>query len=130
MPAYSDELLRLAETTPHTIPGGAAVAERANRLCGDRVVVSPRLENGVVVELRWQAEGCAILKAGATYLARSIAGKDVRSALAWIAEFRHSFDSEGAHLPGPLAPVYALPARYRCALLPFEACEDFLRQRL
>ncbi len=130
MPTYSDELLRLAEVVPAPIPEGAAVVERANRLCGDRVVVSPEIQGNVVVALRWHSEGCAILKAGAAYLARGIRGKDTTTALAWITEFKDSFNSEAAHLPGAMAAVYGLPARYKCALLPFEACEDFLRQRL
>ncbi len=130
MPTYSDELLRLAEVDPTPIPAGAAVTERANRLCGDRVVVSPEIHDGMVVALRWHSEGCAILKAGAAYLARGIRGKSVPAALAWMTEFKDSFNSEAAHLPGAMAAVYKLPARYRCALLPFEACEDFLRQRL
>lgn len=130
MPTYSDELLRLAEVDPTPIPEGAAVVERANRLCGDRVVVSPDMQNGTIVALRWHSEGCAILKAAAAYLARGIRDKDVPSALAWISGYKESFNSEAAHLPGAMAAVYTLPARYRCALLPFEACEDFLRQRL
>ncbi|GAB4426301.1 MAG: hypothetical protein OHK0011_07790 [Turneriella sp.] len=130
MPTYSDELLRLAGVTPTPIPEGAAVVERANRLCGDRIIVSPRIENGTVAELRWHSEGCAILKAAAAWLARGVQDKDIASALAWITEFKNSFNSEAAHLPGAMAAVYKLPARYRCALLPFEACEDFLRQRL
>ncbi len=130
MPTYSDELLRLAEVTPTPIPEGAAVTERANRLCGDRVVVSPEIEGNVVIALRWHSEGCAILKAAAAYLARGIREKDVAAALSWIADFKHSFDAEESHLPGAMAAVYKLPARYKCALLPFEACEDFLRHRL
>lgn len=130
MPTYSDELLRLAEVDPTPIPEGAAVVERANRLCGDRVLVSPDIQDKTIISLRWHAEGCAILKAAAAYLARGIRGKDIESALAWITEFKESFSSEAEHLPGAMAAVYKLPARYRCALLPFEACEDFLRQRL
>lgn len=129
MPTYSDELLRLAEVAPTPIPEGAAVMERANRLCGDRVVVSPEIDDGIVVALRWHSEGCVILKAAATYLARGIRGQSVAAALAWISKFKNSFNSEVAHLPGAMAGVYKLPARYRCALLPFEACENFLRDR-
>jgi NifU-like protein involved in Fe-S cluster formation len=130
MPTYPDELLRLAEVDPTPIPAGAAVTERANRLCGDRVVVSPEIHDGMVVALRWHSEGCVILKAGAAYLARGISGKSVTDGLAWITQFTDSFKSEAAHLPGAMAAVYKLPARYKCALLPFEACENFLRQRL
>jgi nitrogen fixation NifU-like protein len=129
MPTYSDELLRLAEITPTPIPEGALVVERANRLCGDRILVSPDIQDKTIVALRWHSEGCAILKAAAAYLARGIRNKDVESAITWITQFKDSFQNEATQLPGAMAAVYKLPARYRCALLPFEACEDFLRQR-
>lgn len=129
MPTYSDELLRLAEIAPTPIPEGATVVERANRLCGDRILLSPDIQEKTIVALRWHSEGCVILKAAAAYLARGIRDKDVESALAWITQFKNSFNSEATRLPGAMAAVYKLPARYRCALLPFEACEDFLRER-
>jgi nitrogen fixation NifU-like protein len=129
MPTYSDELLRLAEIAPTPIPEGAVVVERANRLCGDRILVSPDIQDKKIVALRWHSEGCAILKAAAAYLARGIRNKDVESAITWITQFKDSFQNEATQLPGAMAAVYKLPARYRCALLPFEACEDFLRQR-
>jgi NifU-like protein involved in Fe-S cluster formation len=92
-------------------------------------LLSPDIQEKTIIALRWHSEGCVILKAAAAYLARGIRDKDVESALAWITQFKNSFHSEATQLPGAMAAVYKLPARYRCALLPFEACEDFLRQR-
>lgn len=128
MSAYSRDLLELAAITPVAIPEGAAVTERANRLCGDKVAVSPDIRDGVIAELRWRSEGCAILKAGAAYLAELIRGKDIRSALDAIAAYKSSFAPGEKPASGPMAAAHSLPARYKCALLAFEACEDFLRQ--
>lgn len=128
MPTYSEELLRLAEIDARPIPAGIEGSERANRLCGDRVTVAPLIAQNHIQEMRWSAEGCAILKASAAFLAQSMRGKSAGEALAFIELFRDSFTAEDRHLPGPMAAVYRLPARYKCALLPFEACEDYLRK--
>lgn len=130
MPSYPESLLRLAEITPTPIPVGSPTKEIANPLCGDRIAVSAQITDGRVVDFFWQVEGCIILKASAAYLAHSIKGQELALALDWIFAFKNSFAPKAQHGQGPLAAVYRLPARYKCALLPFEACENFLRERI
>ncbi|HNN01854.1 MAG TPA: iron-sulfur cluster assembly scaffold protein, partial [Turneriella sp.] len=114
MPTYSDEILRLAELEPVVIPAGAQSSELVNRLCGDRVIVSPGIDHERITQLRWQVEGCAILRASAAYLARSLPGKTLGETKALIAAFRNSFTGDkGIFAASPLAPVYALPARFK-----------------
>lgn len=129
MPTYSEEILRLAERNVVPLVEGAPFTERANELCGDRICVSPEIADGIINTLHWKVDGCAILKASAAYLARSVGGKTPIEALNLISAFRTSFDDEQSEFrSGPLSAVYRLPARYKCALLPWQACEDFLRQ--
>lgn len=130
MPSYPENLLRLAEVIPAPLPEQAAATELANRLCGDRIALSIKLVDNRIAKMFWQVEGCVIIKASAAYLAHSIDGQEFAAALKWISEFKNSFAPEARRLESPLAAVYQLPARYKCALLPFEACENFLRERL
>ena len=128
MATYSDEILRLAEITPIAIPPGAERVELANQLCGDRVAVSLALHDGVIAWVGWESEGCAILRASAAYLSRTLNGKSLREAAEAAEQFQLSFEQDNAFRTGPLAPVYKLPARFKCALLPWQAFENLLRK--
>jgi len=128
MQTYSDELLRLAETTPIEIPDGVMASEHANKLCGDRIAVAPEIIGKHIHEVRWRVEGCAILKASAAFMARTLREQTLGDASAAIERFEKSFDEENEFRQSALAPVYRLPARYKCALLPWLALKDFLRE--
>ncbi|MCS6971876.1 MAG: iron-sulfur cluster assembly scaffold protein [Turneriella sp.] len=128
--SYPQTLLGLAATPANPIPEGITPAQRINRLCGDSASFYCAIEDGTIRGVHWHAEGCLIVRASAAWLAQNLAGKSVQAALDWISDFRNSFLPNGQRSEHPLAAVYALPARYKCALLPFEACEDFLRQLL
>ncbi|MBS0617420.1 MAG: iron-sulfur cluster assembly scaffold protein [Spirochaetes bacterium] len=128
MQTYSDELLRLAETTPIKIPVGVIVSEHANKLCGDRIAVAPAIIGNHIREIRWRVEGCAILKASAAFMARTLKEQSLNAAYVAIERFEKSFDEENDLRQSALAPIYRLPARYKCALLPWLALKDFLRE--
>jgi|JI8StandDraft_1071087.scaffolds.fasta_scaffold37192_2 nitrogen fixation NifU-like protein len=131
MPTYSEDILRLAEANVIPLVTGEPRFELANRLCGDRITIGADIRQGCVHEIHWQIEGCAILKASAAHLARTLRGNSLAEGLENISAFMRSFEAGGVASPqGPMAAVYSLPARYKCALLPWQACENFLRERL
>lgn len=55
--------------------------ELANRLCGDRITIGADIRQGCVHEIHWQIEGCAILKASAAHLARTLRGNSLAEGL-------------------------------------------------
>lgn len=128
MPTYSEDILRLAETTPITIHEASPSAELANRLCGDRVTLGINLDADAIRQIEWRVEGCAILKASVAYLARNLRGKEIAQARNIAQRFAESFEKENEFRSGPLGAVYNLPARYKCALLPWQAFENLLRE--
>src|SRR5215469_14584551 len=65
-------------------------ARRDNPLCGDRVTIDVRLENGKIAELAHQVRGCLLCQASASALASVAVGKDA----AGIESIRH--DAERA----------------------------------
>ena len=128
MKTYSDEILRLAELKPIPIREGEPHTDLANRLCGDRISVSLTLNGENIEAMRWHAEGCAILCASAAYAAQLLPGKKYEEGLHLIQDFFSSFDQQNEFCEGALAAVYTLPGRYKCALLPWQAAENFLRE--
>ena len=59
----------------------ARKAEGYNPLCGDRLTVYLRVDDGVIKEATFQGSGCAISKASASLMTESVKGKTVAVAL-------------------------------------------------
>ena len=57
-----------------------AVAEDVNPLCGDRVRVSVRVEDGAVVEARFTGDSCAICTASADVVTELATGRSTAAA--------------------------------------------------
>ncbi|MGH7325154.1 MAG: iron-sulfur cluster assembly scaffold protein [Candidatus Rokuibacteriota bacterium] len=57
------------------LPGATAVAEDVNPLCGDRVRLMLRIENGTIAAARFLGDSCAICTASADVLAELIEGR-------------------------------------------------------
>jgi len=100
-------------------------AEGFNPLCGDRVIVFVRLDDGVITDVSFQGSGCAISKASASLMTESVKGKTVADAAALFERFQQMIT---APLDAPterlgklnvLAGVRQFPIRVKCASLPW-----------
>jgi nitrogen fixation NifU-like protein len=85
-------------------------AEEYNPLCGDRVIVEARLEEGRLVEVRFSGRGCALCLGAASILTETIQGRTLDE-LAGL-------DQE-AFLDVLQSAIR--PARLKCALLAWMA---------
>ena len=97
-----------------------------NPLCGDRIQLDLRVEDGKVEEIGHKTRGCILTQAGASLIARLAPGHDARA----LAEFEAA---ARAVLAGPsdlppewaelevFAPVRTVRSRQDCVLLPFRA---------
>jgi nitrogen fixation NifU-like protein len=104
-------------------------ARRDNPLCGDRVTIDVKVEDGKIAELAHQVRGCLLCQASAAALASTAVGRDA----AGIAELRHDAEraigreAGKAHDPfDAFEPVANHKSRHDCVLLPFEALKDAL----
>lgn len=102
------------------------VAEGHNPLCGDRVTVYVFLENGLIKDLSFQGEGCAISKASASLMTETLKGKTKAEAEVIFNKFREMVTTGEANLDelgklGVFAGVNKFPARVKCAILPWHA---------
>jgi nitrogen fixation protein NifU and related proteins len=62
------------------LPNATAVAEDVNPLCGDRVRVSVRVEDGMVAEARFTGDSCAICTASADVVTELATGRSTAAA--------------------------------------------------
>jgi nitrogen fixation NifU-like protein len=109
-----------------TIEGGRH-AEGYNPLCGDRLTVYLRLENGRIIDVSFEGSGCAISRASASLMTDSVKGKTVGEAEALFERF-HEMITKAPDEPvddlGKLSVfsgVRQFPLRVKCASLPWHA---------
>jgi len=98
-------------------------ADGHNPLCGDVVKVYLRVEDGVIEEISFQGEGCAICTASTSLMTESVKGMKVEEARERFTEFHEMLtgvaDEQGVEL-GKLQVfegVREYPVRVKCATL-------------
>ena len=101
---------RLEAPDPSSASGNVLTAEEYNPLCGDRVTIEALVEDGRVVEARFDGRGCALCMGAASILTEAVQGRSLDE-LQGLGqdEFLAELQSE------------VRPARLKCALLPWMA---------
>lgn len=124
-------------------PRNFRVMEDANRavdgfnpLCGDKITLYLKIENGVVADVSFQGQGCAISTASASLMTEIVKGKTE-------AEAEHLFETFHRITTGQddavsleelgklavLAGVRAYPARVKCATLAWHSLQAALKNQ-
>jgi nitrogen fixation NifU-like protein len=107
-------------------------ADGVNPLCGDKVRVFLVVDDGVVRDVKFSGEGCAISTASASLMTESIKGKTVEEAHALFKTFHALVMGEDEGEPVPLgkleafAGVREFPMRVKCATLAWHTLEAAL----
>jgi len=119
------------ELTPHSHH-----ADGHNPLCGDRLTVYLRVSDaGIIEEVSFLGDGCAISKASASMMTAAVKGKSLAEADTLFTEF-HDMSMgrldpvKDAHHLGKLtvfAGVRDLPARVKCATLSWHTLHAAMR---
>jgi nitrogen fixation NifU-like protein len=103
------------------LPKANRQAEGYNPLCGDHVTVYLQLEDGLIRDISFQGNGCAISKASASMMTAELKGKSESDAQRLFEEVHSMLTGEsGAESMGKLAilsGVCKFPARVKCASL-------------
>ena len=109
----------------HKIADADRTAQGYNPLCGDRVTVYVKFENGKVNDVSFEGSGCAISTASASIMTEMLKGKTAEDARALFDRF-HDLVTTGAtpDKNGPelgklevFSKVGDYPARVKCAML-------------
>jgi nitrogen fixation NifU-like protein len=112
-----------------------AVITMRNPTCGDDIVLQLKVSGGVIEDVKFKGQGCAISQASASMMSNLIIGKTFDEAAPILARFRDMIhgDAEAARdkLLGDLralSGVSRLPRRVKCAMLPWDALEEARKQ--
>ena len=124
-----------------TLTGDHIHAEGQNPSCGDEFSLDLAVENGTVIDVAMQGQGCSISQASGSMMVEAIVGKSLTE----VADLTHKFkvmmsiedgdDPMDTDRPGSvlgdlesLRGVKRFPVRIKCADLPWTTLEDALRQ--
>jgi nitrogen fixation protein NifU and related proteins len=106
-------------------------AEGYNPLCGDRITVEVRVEDGIVKDAAFQGAGCAISKAAASMMTASVIGKpqtEVDALFQGVHAMLTGANGAAADV-GKLAVfagVREFPSRIKCATLAWHTLQAAL----
>jgi len=109
-------------------------AHGLNPLCGDDIVLQVVVADGIVQDIRFQGQGCAISKASSSLMTVNVKGKPLAEAERMIEEFRAMIrgtldTAVDPNILGRLSlfqNVKNLPSRVKCAVLPWATLHSAL----
>jgi nitrogen fixation NifU-like protein len=116
------------------LEGSTHQSEGYNPLCGDHIWVYLKLENGLIADIKFEGQGCAICKASSSLMTTSVKGKTIEEAKHLFSEF-HSMVKGELHPDrdpnslGKLAMfsnIWQYPSRVKCAALAWHAMRGAL----
>lgn len=135
---YSAKILNLVANMPRTgrlaTPDGSA--ERTAKLCGSRIHVDVRLEDGRVADFAQEVQACALGQAAAAVVGANIVGAELPEIEAARDDLRAMLKAEGPAPQGRFAdlavlqPVKDYPARHASTMLALEATAEAVRAAL
>lgn len=106
-----------------------------NPTCGDRVHLTMKVEDGKIVDAKFEGEGCSISMSSASMMTQAIKGKTVEEALALskiFSDMMHGKEYDDSIDLGDieaLQGVSKFPARIKCATLAWKAMEKGLHSQ-
>tara|TARA_B100000686_G_C16429188_1_gene781170 strand:- start:99 stop:545 length:447 start_codon:yes stop_codon:yes gene_type:complete len=105
------------------LEGADLKADGHNPLCGDKISIAVKVEDGVLTDVRFEGSGCAISKASASLMTEGVKGKSLDEVRAMFERFRQLVTDQDALVDPSLgklavfAGVRDYPARVKCAIL-------------
>lgn len=119
----------------YIMDGASYTADGHNPLCGDTVKVYLRIENGVIEEISFQGQGCAICTASTSLMTESVQGRSVEEAQGLFEEFHQMLtgvaEEQGVVL-GKLQVfegVREYPVRVKCATLAWHTLNAAMEEK-
>ncbi|MCH7806731.1 MAG: iron-sulfur cluster assembly scaffold protein [Proteobacteria bacterium] len=129
---YTREVLRLAAAAPsgERLEQADVAVTKTSRICGSRITIEVKFNNGRVSEYAQTIRACALGQASATIVARHIIGKTLKD-IAPVAEAVGKLLREAGPPPGGewadfkvFIPARQHKSRHSAIMLPFEALHE------
>jgi len=119
-----------------TIDGATRTIEAVNPLCGDELTLYLQFVDGIVDDISFKGNGCAISQASASLMTMAVKGLPQEAALALFARVHTMLttESDGAAPAADvgklaaLSGVWAYPTRVKCATLAWQALRSALEE--
>lgn len=115
---------------------GSHTINMNNPTCGDRIQLTLKVEDGIVVDAKQEGEGCSISMSSASMMTQAIKGKKIEEALKLSQIFSDmmqgkDIDDDDVDLGDieALQGVCKFPARIKCATLAWKAMEKSLKEK-
>jgi nitrogen fixation NifU-like protein len=115
------------------MPGAERSCSRNNPLCGDEITVFVHEEDGKVLDVSFQGQGCSISQSSASMMTEAVAGKTVEEAERLIKDFRGMMAGQADPSEEELGDLVALkgvvryPIRIKCAVLAWDVLQEALQ---
>ncbi len=137
-----DELYRRVIMDHYKNPRNKGILEEGNLTidmnnptCGDRIRLTMKVEDGKVIDARFEGEGCSISMSSASMMTQAIKGKSINDAIRVSHAFSNmiqgkDYDEDDLDLGDieALQGVCKFPARIKCATLAWKAMEKGLKE--
>jgi nitrogen fixation protein NifU and related proteins len=106
-----------------------------NPTCGDRIRLTMKVEEGIVVDAKFEGEGCSISMSSASMMTQAIKGRTINDAIRVSHAFSNmiqgkEYNEDDLDLGDieALQGVCKFPARIKCATLAWKAMEKGLNE--
>ncbi len=104
-----------------------------NASCVDNINVSVLIDDGVIIDARFDGDACAICTSATSVMAKTLIGKTLDEAKVIVENFENminekEYDSSVLEELNVYDTVYRQPNRKTCALLPFRAIRDIMNK--
>lgn len=108
-----------------SMPAASSHADGHNPLCGDQVTVYLDIADGIIKDISFEGQGCAISTASASLMTEALVGKPVAEAEAVFQQFHRMLTEDGANIEFEedleklevFGGVREFPMRVKCATL-------------
>lgn len=102
-----------------------------NESCIDNLDIMYKIEDGKLVDIRFDGEACAISTGATSIMIKSLLGKTKQEALEILNNYENMIEEKeyDSSILGELAvydEIYRQPNRKKCALLPFESLKKII----
>jgi nitrogen fixation NifU-like protein len=117
-----------------TLDDADRIVEGVNPLCGDKLRLYIRLDDGKIDDIRFQGTGCAISVASTSLMTERVKGTRIEEALALQESVHSLLTSESTSDEASLGKLAALsgvrefPSRVKCAALSWHALKSGLTE--
>jgi nitrogen fixation NifU-like protein len=107
----------------HALADASHSAEGYNPLCGDRLTLYLKVDDGIVTDVSFEGAGCAISKASASMMTDAVKGRTLAEVEALFTRFHRMVTTppeqavEDMGKLSSLAGVRVFPVRVKCASL-------------